>query len=58
MPLVAIYNKAGKLLLYMDGEPDQIALNVPKGGRTKRATLDQLPQARSMPHLPTRETKP
>lgn len=42
MPVVAIYNKAGKLVLFMDGPEDQIRLNVPKGGRFKRVPIERM----------------
>jgi len=40
--IVAIYDKAGKLVLYMDAPEDQIAANVPEGGRFEEVPLERM----------------
>jgi hypothetical protein len=42
--LVAIYDAAGDLVIYMDAGEDQIALNIPDGGR-----FEEVPRERMMP---------
>jgi hypothetical protein len=50
--IVAIYDAADVLLIYMDGPEDQIAVNVPEGGRFEPVTLERMMGAEPPPEEP------
>ena len=53
--VVAIYDAAGTLVLFMDGPEDQVELNVPPGGRFEETTLQRMArmdESRATPEPP------
>ena len=47
--IVAIYDRDGGLVLYLDAPEDQIALNVPEGGRFEEVAVERLTEDRATP---------
>lgn len=47
--IVAIYDRDGALVLYLDAPEDQIALNVPEGGRFEEASVERMTALRDLP---------
>jgi hypothetical protein len=42
MPIAAIFDADDKLRMFIDGPEEQIALNVPDGGRFEVVTLERM----------------
>jgi hypothetical protein len=54
---VAIYDADDKLVLFMDATEDQIALNVPEGGRFEEVPPERMVQGATVPP-PAKEDAP
>ena len=54
--IVAIRNKAGKIVRYMDGPEAQIRLNIPRGGRFEEIEIAEMMRLREA--APLKDPKP
>ena len=46
--IAAIFDAAGKLILYLDAPEDQVAANVPEGGRFEEVEIERMTRRREI----------